>query len=271
MGSVLTPLIVGLDKAYHLPNACTLNGRCEEMCPMSIPLPSMLRKLRTRGFERGPRQPDLASRARRVGVPRAAARPLPPPDRDGDGGDGVARAAARRLPPAAARGGLDGSARSPRTGGRDVPSRVAPAGFREMTVQAAAACLRAPEPGRPPGSRGGRVPCEANAHPWEPDPMSVGSGGASVGRAGASPRRGPGRGTPRPGRAGRGPDGGNRGANRCPRRYTSARPSKATWSSGSRRRWSWSPRRSFRCEESKGCPVPSRTTWKSRGSTRRSW
>ena len=63
MGSVLTPLIVGLDDAWHLPNACTLNGRCEEMCPMSIPLPSMLRKLRTRGFERG-----LGSRTSRLGL-----------------------------------------------------------------------------------------------------------------------------------------------------------------------------------------------------------
>ena len=53
MGSVLTPLIVGLDAAHHLPNACTLNGRCEQVCPMSIPLPAMLRKLRARGFERG--------------------------------------------------------------------------------------------------------------------------------------------------------------------------------------------------------------------------
>ena len=53
MGSVLTPLIVGLDEAHHLPNACTLNGRCEQVCPMSIPLPAMLRKLRVRGFERG--------------------------------------------------------------------------------------------------------------------------------------------------------------------------------------------------------------------------
>ena len=33
MGSVLTPLIVGLDGTRHLPNACTLNGRCAEMCP----------------------------------------------------------------------------------------------------------------------------------------------------------------------------------------------------------------------------------------------
>ena len=52
MGSVLTPLIVGLDGSKHLPNACTLNGRCAEMCPMSIPLPSLLRKLRVREYER---------------------------------------------------------------------------------------------------------------------------------------------------------------------------------------------------------------------------
>ena len=52
MGSVLTPLIVGLDGTRHLPNACTLNGRCAEMCPMSIPLPSLLRKLRVREYER---------------------------------------------------------------------------------------------------------------------------------------------------------------------------------------------------------------------------
>ena len=53
MGSVLTPLINGLDGSRHLPNACTLNGRCAEMCPMSIPLPDLLRKLRTREFEQG--------------------------------------------------------------------------------------------------------------------------------------------------------------------------------------------------------------------------
>ena len=53
MGSVLTPLIVGLDRAEHLPNACTLNGRCEQVCPMSIPLPALLRRLRAHGFERG--------------------------------------------------------------------------------------------------------------------------------------------------------------------------------------------------------------------------
>ena len=50
MGSVLTPLMVGLDKTRDLPNACTLNGRCEQVCPMKIPLPGMIRKLRERQF-----------------------------------------------------------------------------------------------------------------------------------------------------------------------------------------------------------------------------
>jgi L-lactate dehydrogenase complex protein LldF len=47
MGAVLTPLMTGLDTAYDLPNACTLNGRCQEVCPVRIPLPEMIRKHRT--------------------------------------------------------------------------------------------------------------------------------------------------------------------------------------------------------------------------------
>jgi L-lactate dehydrogenase complex protein LldF len=53
MGSVLTPLINGIDKAYHLPNACTLNGRCQTVCPVKIPLPGLLRELRRQQFETG--------------------------------------------------------------------------------------------------------------------------------------------------------------------------------------------------------------------------
>ncbi len=53
MGSVWTPLLVGLQNAANLPNACTLNGRCEEVCPVKIPLPKLLRTLRTQIFERG--------------------------------------------------------------------------------------------------------------------------------------------------------------------------------------------------------------------------
>ena len=63
MGSVLTPLMVGLEEAGHLPNACTLNGRCEEVCPVGIPLPGMLRSLRRRQFEDG-----LGSRRVRLGL-----------------------------------------------------------------------------------------------------------------------------------------------------------------------------------------------------------
>lgn len=51
MGSVLTPLIKGLDNALPLPNASSFCGRCEEVCPMGIPLPSLLRKLRRNQHE----------------------------------------------------------------------------------------------------------------------------------------------------------------------------------------------------------------------------
>lgn len=52
MGSVLIPNLIGIDEAGHLPNASTLCGRCEQVCPMRIPLPRMLRQLRERQFEK---------------------------------------------------------------------------------------------------------------------------------------------------------------------------------------------------------------------------
>ena len=39
MGSVLTPLMIGLDEGHVLADASSLCGRCEAVCPMSIPLP----------------------------------------------------------------------------------------------------------------------------------------------------------------------------------------------------------------------------------------
>lgn len=51
MGSVLTPLMVGLDKSCDLPNASTLCGRCAEVCPMSIPLPELLRVHRNQAYQ----------------------------------------------------------------------------------------------------------------------------------------------------------------------------------------------------------------------------
>lgn len=53
MGSVWTPIMTGLDEAGDLPRACTLNGRCGEVCPMSIPLPDLLREHRRKHWDRG--------------------------------------------------------------------------------------------------------------------------------------------------------------------------------------------------------------------------
>jgi L-lactate dehydrogenase complex protein LldF len=52
MGAVLTPTLIGVDKAGHLPNASSFCGRCEAVCPMKIPLPKMMRHWREREFER---------------------------------------------------------------------------------------------------------------------------------------------------------------------------------------------------------------------------
>jgi L-lactate dehydrogenase complex protein LldF len=52
IGSVISPALVGLAEARHLPNASTLCGRCEAVCPMRIPLPRMLRHWREHEFER---------------------------------------------------------------------------------------------------------------------------------------------------------------------------------------------------------------------------
>lgn len=53
MGSVLTPHFVGIDEAHQLPGASTFCGRCEEVCPMRIPLPKLLRNWRVRAFNTG--------------------------------------------------------------------------------------------------------------------------------------------------------------------------------------------------------------------------
>ena len=63
MGAVLTPSLIGVDKAGHLPNASTFCGRCESVCPMRIPLPKMMRHWREREFER-----NLTPAAVRYGI-----------------------------------------------------------------------------------------------------------------------------------------------------------------------------------------------------------
>lgn len=63
MGAVLTPSFIGVEEAHHLPNASTFCGRCEEVCPMRIPLPRMMRHYRKKEFEAG-----LAPKAARYGL-----------------------------------------------------------------------------------------------------------------------------------------------------------------------------------------------------------
>jgi L-lactate dehydrogenase complex protein LldF len=52
MGSVLTPMYAGIEKALDLPQASTLCGECQVVCPVKIPLPDLLRKLREKEMER---------------------------------------------------------------------------------------------------------------------------------------------------------------------------------------------------------------------------
>ncbi len=52
MGAVLTPSLIGVEQSAPLPNASTFCGRCEEACPVRIPLPKLMRHWREREFER---------------------------------------------------------------------------------------------------------------------------------------------------------------------------------------------------------------------------
>ena len=53
MGSVLTPNYVGIENALDLPHAATLCNQCGVVCPVKIPLPELMRKLREKQYERG--------------------------------------------------------------------------------------------------------------------------------------------------------------------------------------------------------------------------
>ena len=52
IGSVITPLLVGLETSKMLPYASTLCGACYEVCPVRIQIPHLLLKLRNRILER---------------------------------------------------------------------------------------------------------------------------------------------------------------------------------------------------------------------------
>jgi len=53
MGSVLTPLYTGIENALDLPHASTGCNQCGAVCPVDIPLPTLMHRLREEQNERG--------------------------------------------------------------------------------------------------------------------------------------------------------------------------------------------------------------------------
>jgi L-lactate dehydrogenase complex protein LldF len=53
MGIVLTTLLEGMEKAHPLLDATTLCGACGDVCPVKVPLPGLLRRLKERRVEEG--------------------------------------------------------------------------------------------------------------------------------------------------------------------------------------------------------------------------
>lgn len=63
IGSVLTPAYAGLERALDLPHAATFCNQCGVVCPVKIPLPDLMRKLREQQIER-----DLRPGGERLGL-----------------------------------------------------------------------------------------------------------------------------------------------------------------------------------------------------------
>lgn len=53
IGAVLTPALLGIAETHHLPHASTFCGSCESVCPVKIPLVSLMRSWRERAHDRG--------------------------------------------------------------------------------------------------------------------------------------------------------------------------------------------------------------------------
>ena len=52
IGSILSPHLWGLEETKDLPSASTLCGACSEVCPVRIPIPDLLRRLRHEGVRK---------------------------------------------------------------------------------------------------------------------------------------------------------------------------------------------------------------------------
>ena len=63
IGAAIDPHFIGIEEAQHLPNASTFCGRCEEVCPVRIPIPKILRYWREQAHET-----RVAPPAQRAGI-----------------------------------------------------------------------------------------------------------------------------------------------------------------------------------------------------------
>ena len=124
MGAVLTPALVGIAEAGHLPNASTFCGRCESVCPVKIPLPKMMRHWRERQFAEKLSAAGLSPRPRSVGRGGAAAGAVSRADRSRRDACWLGRRFTRPFPQPAARVRLDRGARHAGAGGPHFPKPV---------------------------------------------------------------------------------------------------------------------------------------------------
>ena len=109
MGSVLTPALVGVDQAGHLPNASTFCGKCESVCPVKIPLPKLMRNWRDTGVRTPPDARGRAAESRPVELYGPAPVALPLGHAGGGLRPGLGWTAARALhQPAPGRGWTEG-------------------------------------------------------------------------------------------------------------------------------------------------------------------
>lgn len=63
IGQVLSPLLFGMESSLETITACTMNGHCQQVCPMGIPLPELIRQHRVSAFSQG-----LSSQVERTGL-----------------------------------------------------------------------------------------------------------------------------------------------------------------------------------------------------------
>ncbi len=184
MGSVLTPGLIGVDKAGHLPNASTFCGKCESVCPVNIPLPKLMRHWREREFER-----HLTPGAMRTNLGLwafLARRPCAVPA--GDAGSTVALGRLGRRNgrfsslPLAER--LDRRPRSAGPGGRHVLRPLRPGGGA-ADEQAIDPDRHSPRPEARPAAGAIRRPCCAahGAASAPPDPGPVPAAASAAGRS----------------------------------------------------------------------------------------